>query len=73
MKNDSLESIWKNIDKKGYPENRRYQRIVCVDLLYRVYIGSVGIPSKRYLSIEIPKAEKAQFNSFTSPKVLHLL
>lgn len=55
---------------RGTKGNRKkaYQRIVCVDMLYRIYIGSVGIPSNRYLSIEIPEADKAQFDTFSAPK-----
>ena len=42
--------------------------MVCVDMLYRVYIGSIGMPSQRYLSIEIPEDCKGEFDSFIAPK-----
>lgn len=48
--------------------DRFLQRMVYVDLLYRVYIGTSGIPSKRFLSIEIPEKDINQFDAFTVPQ-----
>ena len=55
MKNNDIEKIWQDIEAKKSSGEKAYQRMICVDMLYRVYIGSVGIPSLRYLSIEIPE------------------
>ncbi len=47
---------------------RFLQRMVYVDLLYRAYIGVSGIPSRRFLSIEIPEKDTKQFDTFTVPQ-----
>ena len=68
MKSEEIEKIWQDIEAKKATGEKAYQRIVCIDMLYRIYIGSVGIPSNRYLSIEIPEADKGQFDTFSAPK-----
>lgn len=68
MKNDDLNSVWIDIEVQGNSRERFYQRMVYVDLLYRAYIGSSGIPSKRFLSIEIPEGKIKEFDAFTVPK-----
>lgn len=73
MKNNELNRIWDDIEDQPFSENHFFQRIVCIDLLYRVYIGVSGIPSKRFLSIEIPDTCKDQFDSFTDPKGFTLI
>lgn len=68
MKNNEIERIWQDIEAKKSAGKKAYQRIICVDMLYRIYIGSVEIPSRRYLSIEIPEADKGEFDTFSAPK-----
>lgn len=68
MKNNDIERIWQDIETQKSSGEKAYQRMICVDMLYRVYIGCVGIPSLRYLSIEIPEADKGQFDAFSAPK-----
>ena len=57
-----------DIEVQRNSRERFFQRMVYVDLLYRVYIGVSGIPSRRFLSIEIPEKETNQFDTFTVPQ-----
>ena len=68
MRNDELNKIWRDIETREGNRDRVYQRMIYVDLLYRAYIGSAGIPAKRFLSIEIPQNKKKEFDAFTAPK-----
>lgn len=68
MKIDNLDELWIEIESKFSSERKNYQRMICTDLLYRVYIGISGIPSRRFLSVEIPKEEEKEFNSFDIPQ-----
>ena len=68
MKNKDINEIWVDIELQNKSNERLFQRIVYVDLLYRAYIGSSGIPSKRFLSIEIPESEIKKFDSFIVPR-----
>ena len=67
MIND-LEAAWQEIESKKAEGSSEYVKMVCPDLLCRVYIGITGIPSKRYIIFEIPEAEKHQFDAFVEPK-----
>lgn len=68
MKSNDLNKIWLDIEVKHEARNNFLQRIVYVDLLYRAYIGSSGIPSRRFLSIEIPEKDTHKFDTFTVPQ-----
>ena len=68
MKNNDLETIWIDIEMQQKTRDRFYQRMVYVELLYRAYIGSSGIPARRFLAIEIPETETKEFDTFTVPK-----
>ena len=68
MKSNDLNTIWIDIETQHSTRGRFFQRMVYVDLLYRAYIGSSGIPSKRFLLIEIPEKETTQFDTFTAPQ-----
>ena len=68
MKNNEIERIWQDVEAKKLTGKKAYQRMICVDMLYRIYVGSVGFPSQRYLSIEIPEADKGEFDTFSAPK-----
>lgn len=68
MKSNDLNTIWIDIDVQKNARDRFLQRMVYVDLLYRAYIGASGIPSKRFLSIEIPEKDTNQFDTFTVPQ-----
>jgi len=70
--NDNLEEIWAEIETRINSKDQYLQRMVCIELLYRTYIGAIGIPSHRFLSIEIPEAEKEKFVSFSVPKGFRL-
>lgn len=72
MKSNDLNLIWADIEIQPNSQGSFFQRIVYVDLLYRVYIGASGIPSKRFLSLEIPVKEIKQFDAFTMPQGLSL-
>lgn len=62
MTNNELERAWSEIESKQVDNAKRYQRLICSDLLYRIYIGSTGIPARRYIIFEIPEGEKEQFD-----------
>lgn len=68
MKSNDLNTIWIDIEVQHNSRDRFLQRMVYVDLLYRAYIGASGIPSKRFLSIEIPEKDTNQFDTFTVPQ-----
>lgn len=68
MKSNDLNTIWIDIDVQKNARDRFLQRMVYVDLLYRAYVGASGIPSKRFLSIEIPEKDTNQFDAFTVPQ-----
>lgn len=68
MKSNDLSTIWIDIEVQQNARDRFLQRMVYVDLLYRAYIGASGIPSKRFLSIEIPEKDTNQFDTFTVPQ-----
>ena len=68
MRNDELNQIWLDVEAHGHSQNHFFQRMIYVDLLYRVYIGSSGTPPKRFLSIEIPKEKEHEFDAFTVPQ-----
>ena len=68
MTNNELERAWNEIESKQHDNAKYYQRLICSDLLYRVYIGVTGIPARRYIIFEIPKEEKEQFNAFVEPR-----
>ena len=67
MRNDDLNAIWIEIETDD--KNRKVlQRLVYVHLLWRAYIGSSGLPSRRFLSIEIPEGETEAFDDFSVPQ-----
>lgn len=68
MKNNNLNSIWMEIEANKSQSNRFLQRMVYVHLLWRAYIGCSGIPSRRFLSLEIPSDRKNEFSSFIVPQ-----
>lgn len=68
MKSNSLNTIWMEIEVQQKSHEQSLQRLVYMDLLYRAYIGSAGVPSKRFLSIEIPEKDINQFSSFNAPQ-----
>ena len=57
MKNNDLNTTWIDIEVHPNSRERFLKRMVYVDLLYRAYIGASGIPSRRFLSIEIPEKD----------------
>ena len=68
MKTENLDELWLEIESQYSSERKNYQRMICTDLLYRVYIGISGIPSRRFVSVEIPKEEEKEFDSFDIPQ-----
>lgn len=66
--NKDLEKLWQEIETKKISDSRIYQRMVCKDMLFRMYIGLVGIPSQRCVLIEIPEDAAAQFTAFYEAK-----
>ena len=68
MKSKNLNSLWIDMEGRHSERDRALQRLVYVDLLYRAYIGASGIPSKRFLSIEIPEKDTNQFDTFAVPQ-----
>lgn len=71
--NNGLEKIWLDMESKKTDESSEYAKMVYPDLPGRVYIGITGIPSKRYITFEIPEAEKHQFDAFVEPKGFKLM
>lgn len=63
-----LDSVWDAIDLQITNMGESRQRLVYPGLLYRTFIGVSGLPARRFLSIEIPTAEKGQFNIFNAPQ-----
>lgn len=72
MRNTDLNGIWDDLQKQYGNPDRRIERIVYLQLLYRAYIGIQGIPSRRFLILEIPVEKQKEFNSFVEPKGLEL-
>lgn len=68
MKSTDLNTIWGDIEVQQNIYEGYLQRMVYVDLLYRAYIGTSGIPAKRFLSIEIPENDIKLFGTFTAPQ-----
>lgn len=68
MRNKDLNSIWNEIEQRQSSQEKIYQKIIYVDFLFRVYIGSSGIPTKRLLLLEIPKTRIKEFDAFSAPK-----
>ncbi|MBR5636722.1 MAG: PD-(D/E)XK motif protein [Pseudobutyrivibrio sp.] len=69
MNKSELEKTWNEIDaKKGLSQDTSFQQMICIDLLYRVYIGVSGIPAKRFISLEIPKSSKEDVLNFEPVK-----
>ena len=68
MKNDELEQIWQDIELNGLSGAETSYRMIWVDMLYRVYIGSSGIPSQRCVSMEIPESYSSEFDAFSAPQ-----
>ena len=68
MKNNDLNTIWMDLEMQQKTKDKFYQRLVYVELLYRAYIGTSGIPARRFLAIEIPETETKEFDTFTIPK-----
>ena len=67
MRNDDLNLIWNEIEVNNN-ERKVLQRLVYIHLLWRAYIGSSGLPSRRFLSIEIPEGEVGAFDEFSIPQ-----
>lgn len=72
MMNNNLDEIWAEIESTKKDDNRFYSRMIYINLLYRVFAGISGIPSKRYLSIEIPQNQINKIESFTMPQGINL-
>lgn len=68
MRNDELESVWLAVEQESRTAGNSFQRIVYVNLLYRAYIGASGLPSRRYLSLEVPQDKLDQVESFFTPR-----
>lgn len=72
MMTNSLEAVWDELETRMSNPKAGAQIMICPELLYRVYAGVIGIPSKRYLVIEIPESQKKEFDSFSVPKGISL-
>ena len=72
MIND-IDAVWAELESKKAADKKDYFKMVCSELLYRVYVGSTGIPSRRYIIFEIPESEKGQFDAFVEPKGFSLI
>lgn len=67
MMNENLDSLWFELESQILAPGQSYQRLVNDGSLFRIYIGSSGIPVKRYLSIELPMVAITQFSSLNMP------
>lgn len=72
MMNDNLDAVWVELETRMSNPKAGAQTMICPEFLYRIYAGVVGIPSKRYLVIEIPDSQKKDFDSFSVPKGISL-
>lgn len=68
MKTNDLHNAWHELEIQALNRGNDYRRLICVDMLYRVFIGVSGIPSSRYLVLEIPESDAEQFEAFRSPQ-----
>lgn len=68
MKNDDLNTIWVEIESHSNHQRSFLHRMIYVHLLWRAYIGVSGLPSRRFLSIEIPEEKESEFDTFTAPQ-----
>lgn len=68
MMNNILDDFWNDIASSKNDIDKSLQRLVCVDSLYRIYIGITDIPGRRFISLEIPKSKAKEFTSFTLPQ-----
>jgi hypothetical protein len=72
MKNDNIDEIWNDIEAQNSDKGQTLQKMIYIDLLYRTYIGVMGIPSHRFLSLEIPEEDQCKFESVFVPQGFNL-
>lgn len=72
MMNINLDAVWDELETRMSNPKTGAQTMICPKFLYRVYAGVIGIPTKRYLVIEIPEPQKSEFDSFSVPKGISL-
>jgi len=68
MKTNDLHAAWLELEAQNRTNGRDYQRLVCIDMLFRVFIGVSGIPSSRYMLLEIPESDAETFVVFSAPQ-----
>lgn len=68
MRTDKLEKIWEEIEgqRENSSQTIQRQRMICIDMPCRIYVGVNGIPSCRFMAFDIPKEDISRFNPFTS-------
>ena len=68
MRTDKLEKIWEEIEgqRENSSQTIQRQRMICIDMPCRIYVGVNGIPSCRFMAFDIPREDISRFNPFTS-------
>lgn len=68
MKTNDLHAAWLELEAQNRTNGHDYQRLICIDMLFRVFIGVTGIPSSRYMLLEIPESDAETFVAFSAPQ-----
>ena len=68
MMNNELNKTWLELESNNDIGHNYIQKMICIESLYRVYIGVIGIPGKRFLDIEIPINQIEKFTLVTTTK-----
>lgn len=72
MENTNLKEVWAKLYDTDVKPDSKVQRLVYLNMLYRVYIGIKGFPRHNYIIIEIPENRRAEFTGFKEPQGINL-
>ena len=66
MNETELNELWLNLETKLVNQQKPLQQLIAPDSLNRLYIGVRGLPSHRFVNIEIPENKKKQISEINS-------
>lgn len=66
MNKSVLNDLWLNLETKITNQQKPLQQLIAPDSLFRLYIGVQGLPTHRFVSIEIPEKKKKQILDINS-------
>lgn len=72
MENTNLKEVWSKLYDVDIKPESKVQRLVFLNMLYRVYVGIKGVPRLNYIIIEIPEDRSGEFTGFKEPKGINL-